>query len=787
MKLSFKTKLIIFSVSVVILPSIILIFFFMLSFNNFKSSFDDITNFSLEQNKTSIKESTKEYLNNLIKEETDLIYLQIKSAIDNISILGKSTQKLIDNYDDLSLLTDVYNQKLFHNNIIEYEEALTNPATEEVNVLAPPQIAGDKRSRTYLQITSFLNLIMGPVFEANSNNTFVYFVGDEANPVTRAYPNINLAEVLGEGINLLFWKDYFQPNVDPWKKFYTDETLRNKVMKNIGTPITVNPPYEDAAGQGKMITIFYPLWNYKDNKFAGAVGADITLNNIIKNILSIKVAETGYAFLINGNSEIIAMPEKGFKNLKIDYKEQQIGSLSYYSGSLSSSKDSGIQSIYNTILDSENGFFNIELDNKEKNILVFSSLPSINDNQYQEDKWKVIIIVPEKEVLSSLYETHEAITNKSEKLTVESLQSSFLSLIFLISIVVIVIIITVLISGKITKNIKQLANAAKEISKKNYEIKTNLKSNDEIGELGKVFNSMTEEIKDYTENLEEKVRVRTEELSVANKELTSAFDEIKVLNEKLKDENIHLSAELDVARRLQLMVLPSKKETENIKDLDISCFMKPAQEVGGDYYDFLEKDDGSLLIGVGDVTGHGLASGVIMLMTQTAVRTLSQTGIMDMKNFINTLNYVLYKNIERIREDKNMTLSLINYKDEEYTVVGQHESIIICRNDGKIEIKDTMDLGLFLGLEPDISNFVNIATIKLSVGDIMVLFTDGITEAINENKEEFGIERLCQIIKDNHSLTVDEIRSKILFQVYSFIGNAEIHDDITVIVIKQKY
>jgi sigma-B regulation protein RsbU (phosphoserine phosphatase) len=84
--------------------------------------------------------------------------------------------------------------------------------------------------------------------------------------------------------------------------------------------------------------------------------------------------------------------------------------------------------------------------------------------------------------------------------------------------------------------------------------------------------------------------------------------------------------------------------------------MKPADEVGGDYYDVL-KEDGVIHIGIGDVTGHGLESGVLMLMTQTVIRTLIEHGETDPVAFVNTLNRTIYKNVHRMRTDKTLTFA----------------------------------------------------------------------------------------------------------------------------------
>ena len=125
-------------------------------------------------------------------------------------------------------------------------------------------------------------------------------------------------------------------------------------------------------------------------------------------------------------------------------------------------------------------------------------------------------------------------------------------------------------------------------------------------------------------------------------------------NAQLQAENLRLGAELDVTRKLQQMLLPTTTELQQIADLDIACYMEPAAEVGGDYYDVLQHN-GQIKIGIGDVTGHGLESGVLMVMTQAIVRALLTNGETDPVRFLDTLNRTLYGNVQRMGTDKNLT------------------------------------------------------------------------------------------------------------------------------------
>lgn len=256
------------------------------------------------------------------------------------------------------------------------------------------------------------------------------------------------------------------------------------------------------------------------------------------------------------------------------------------------------------------------------------------------------------------------------------------------------------------------------------------------------------------------------------------------LNEAM-EENLRMGAELQVSRRLQKMVLPTQQELNDIDDLDIACFMEPADEVGGDYYDVLEHD-GHVKIGIGDVTGHGLESGVLMLMVQMAVRTLLANNVTDPKTFMRVLNEVVFDNVKRMKSDKNLTLSLIDYYAGHLAFTGQHEEILVVRADGKTERIDTVDLGFMVGLEKDISKFIEEAELVLEPGDGVVLYTDGLTEARNEQKEIYSVERLCKTVSANWHLPATAIQQAVISDLYQFIGKQKLVDDVTLLILKQK-
>ncbi|MBN1991980.1 MAG: SpoIIE family protein phosphatase [Anaerolineae bacterium] len=274
-------------------------------------------------------------------------------------------------------------------------------------------------------------------------------------------------------------------------------------------------------------------------------------------------------------------------------------------------------------------------------------------------------------------------------------------------------------------------------------------------------------------------------------QINRANAEIASLNERLKFENVRMTAELDVSRRLQQMLLPTKEELQQIKGLDIAGYMEPADEVGGDYYDVL-KHNGSVKIGIGDVTGHGLESGVVMLMLQTAVRTLLTSGIDDPIRFLDIINRMLHANLQRMRVDKSLSLALLDYATSQENQMGrmrlsgQHEQLIVVRQGGQIELQNTLDLGFPVGLVTNIGQFVDELSIDLQSGDGVVLYSDGITEAENKAGDFYGLERLCTVVGQHWAQPAEVIKEAVVTDVRQFIGQQKLYDDLTLLVIKQK-
>jgi sigma-B regulation protein RsbU (phosphoserine phosphatase) len=240
-----------------------------------------------------------------------------------------------------------------------------------------------------------------------------------------------------------------------------------------------------------------------------------------------------------------------------------------------------------------------------------------------------------------------------------------------------------------------------------------------------------------------------------------------------------LEQELEIARQIQTSILP---RTMHVAGLDIAAHMLPADQVGGDYYDVIPKGDGCW-IGIGDVTGHGLNAGLVMMMTQSIVAALATIDpTATPTRVLGALNSVLFENIRtRMLQDDHVTLTLLRYKpDGEVVFAGAHEDILVSRADGTCEVVSTP--GPWVGAIKDISDVTRDSMFRLNDGDVMVLHTDGVTEARNARREEFGVGRLAEVLSRARGRPSAEISTSILHSVTKWSDRQR--DDITLVVAK---
>jgi DNA-binding LacI/PurR family transcriptional regulator/serine phosphatase RsbU (regulator of sigma subunit) len=249
-----------------------------------------------------------------------------------------------------------------------------------------------------------------------------------------------------------------------------------------------------------------------------------------------------------------------------------------------------------------------------------------------------------------------------------------------------------------------------------------------------------------------------------------------------KAETQRLESELAIATRIQTSILPRDL---SVQGLEIAAMMRTATEVGGDYYDVLPTA-GGCWIGIGDVAGHGLGSGLVMMMLQSVVSALvRQNPEAAPRELLRVVNAVLYDNVRtRLQQDEHATLSLIRYSaDGELSFAGAHEDMLVLRSaTGRVEAVPT--LGTWVGATRDIDEVTQDSQLRLSDGDVLLLYTDGVIEAQDAQGERFGIERLSRQLERHGEQPALALRDLLAAAVQDFM--AEQRDDLALLVARYR-
>ncbi len=253
-------------------------------------------------------------------------------------------------------------------------------------------------------------------------------------------------------------------------------------------------------------------------------------------------------------------------------------------------------------------------------------------------------------------------------------------------------------------------------------------------------------------------------------------------NERLFKEEIEkklLENEVELALDIQKNLLP--KSVPICQNFEMFGATYPSRYVGGDYFDFITLPDGRIFVAIADVSGKGVPASLIMASVQAVLRIITPMSI-SITEIVQRLNKLLYENTSSdkfvtffccILDDKNRTIEYLN---------AGHNPPILYKRTGQI-IRLT-EGGLILGFLPEIEKYDS-KTITLDRGDIILLFTDGVSEAINDNDEEFGEGKIIEYIIENGHYDAQSFLNGLINKVQTFSGEKQ-YDDITSIVVKEK-
>jgi len=310
-----------------------------------------------------------------------------------------------------------------------------------------------------------------------------------------------------------------------------------------------------------------------------------------------------------------------------------------------------------------------------------------------------------------------------------------------------------LVSWWLTKPLSVLVKGIDKIGSGDLDYKIDLMTKDEIGKVGESFNKMATELKKYIKDLTETTR-----------------------------EKERLNRELEIAAELQKAMLP--RYSLDIKSLDLAGLSLPAKQVGGDYFDYFNTVGKNIGFVIADATGKGLPSSIFMTNSKSIFKVIS-TEEMEPSKVIKRTNDLVIRDIS---PSTVMFVTLFygvydrDSKIFRYTNAGHNPPLYIDNKNSTIKMLNTH--GCPVGIVEDQEYGED--EIKLEEGDVIILYTDGVIEAINKDREMFGIQRLMELAMENKELAAQEIVDKIKEEVFAFTDSPEQFDDFTILTFKVK-
>ena len=260
---------------------------------------------------------------------------------------------------------------------------------------------------------------------------------------------------------------------------------------------------------------------------------------------------------------------------------------------------------------------------------------------------------------------------------------------------------------------------------------------------------------------------------------------IAIENSRLHKSEIvqqRVKEELDLARKIQQGLFP--KTNPKISGLDIAGVSVPALSVGGDYYDFIQLSPNKILAVVADVSGKGMSAALYMSKVQGMVQLAAHIYTTP-KEMLTNINRRIFDGMDR-RSFITMILALFDLKKKEVRICRAGHNKALFSVDGKIKFLEGGGIGLGLERGPVFEDAIEEVRIPIKPDSLFLFYTDGITEAMNGEKQQLGEEAIIDLLKVKRHLSAENIQRAILTKVEKFRGSAEQHDDVTMVVVKSK-
>lgn len=315
-------------------------------------------------------------------------------------------------------------------------------------------------------------------------------------------------------------------------------------------------------------------------------------------------------------------------------------------------------------------------------------------------------------------------------------------------------VLVLVVSFHVARPLNRMSRIAHDIGKGNFTVQIpRVPGKDEIAQFSMAFNKMRESLEEYVRSLK-----------------------------NMTDKNLRMESELNVARDIQLGVLPKDENEEFMRDgrHELKALLQPARGVGGDFYDFYALDEDHIVFTVADVSGKGVPAALFMMSVRTQLKSLALAHLSLDKVFNMANERLCHKNDSNMFVTVWMGILDLRTGHVEFCNAG-HNPPVVCHRDGTVEFVANKP-GLVLAGMPEMK--YKIQSLDLLQGDTIFLYTDGVTEAANEKENFFGNDRLLDVLKKSYSEPIDNLCDFVMSHIKKFVGTADQFDDITMLALK---
>lgn len=516
------------------------------------------------------------------------------------------------------------------------------------------------------------------------------------------------------------------PDYDPRTRAWFKSAVQSG-----GTPVW-SEPYVDAGGHGLMVTCSKSVHGRYGN---WVIGTDVTIDSVNANILNLTLNGAGYPVLLDSKGSVISRPGLSANGTRWDEIFTQDNAFL--------SNNPSLMGVAANMTAGKSGIERVWFNGSETYV-AYAPVSSLN--------WSFAVSMPVKEILAPVQKTGAKIALATEETGARiGEQTDRVRTIFALLFCLlfgIVVCLSWMLSRTITRPVDALKAGAVALGAGDLDYRVDLRTGDEFEDLAVSFNTMASDLR----------------ISIDNLQRTTA-------------EKERYTKELEIAKEIQDTFLP--ETTPDIPGIGIAAATIPAMEIGGDFYDFIPVGEKRWGIVMADVSGKGISAALFMALSRTLLHVSGGTGT-DPTAAIRQANRWIYEDgrssmfvtvFYAVLDPVRMRFSYVN---------AGHNPPLLVREDGVQELSGSR--GIALGVVPEV---VIVSTaLELRQGDLLVLYTDGVTEAFNDRDEAFGDERLSDFLRLNRAKRARAVLDGLIAEIRAFTGTAPQSDDITLVVVK---